>query len=115
MSNGMNDHVRDLLLANDVAALLPWSITAPSRCGHDYPSFHRVGDFVDGDLAVRVSRCAACGEQFFLTQMDAQFAAPDEPGVPLELTGESLNRWIADELEDPAKGEIDWEQYLKKS
>ncbi len=79
-------------------------------CDHEYPILHRVADFVAEGRAFRVCRCVACGERLFVFPLTIRAAT--EIGVPYELTGVQLQRWIADETAEPSDGPVDWSRYL---
>ena len=113
---------RDLLslciASGDVAALIPFLRGGPP-CPHDFPESHRLIDFVAGPaLGYRVCRCSVCDEFISIWQTDTPSS---EPGVPLEMTGTGLQRWVADEhslLEDDESSDHfyhrhdDWSRYL---
>ena len=79
-------------------------------CGHDYPTLHRLADFIHDGRAFRVCRCAACGERLSVTLLSIKSGSA--PGVPYQLTGSELQRWIDDESEEESNEETDWSRYL---
>jgi hypothetical protein len=88
-------------------------------CLHDFPELHRLVDFVDGPTqGYRVCRCSVCDEFISIRHTDTPSS---EPGVPLEVTGAGLQRWVADErsqFEDDESSDHyyhcddDWSRYL---
>lgn len=113
---------RDLLslcmASGDVAVLIPFLRAGP-RCLHDFPELHRLVDFVAGPAkGYRVCRCSVCDEFISIQHTDTPST---EPGVPLEVTGAGLQRWVADErsqFEDDESSDHyyhcddDWSRYL---
>ena len=83
------------------------------RCNHEYPTFHRIADIIRGDRAIRVSRCTACGERIFVKEIPIDVADATIPGVPYNLKGSALKSWIADEIQEPSKGPINWDLYFE--
>ena len=84
-------------------------IRGPVQAG--YPQYHRLRDVPVGDQAYRVCRLVdgEAGEFLFVEPTHVpDFTAQ---GVPYWLQGEALRRWVRDEVECPAKEEVDWEQY----
>ena len=101
------------LESQDVNALIDWArVHTTQRCNHEYPHFHRIADLISGDRAVRISRCAACGDKMFVKAISPEIADPIMLGVPFELNGSNLQRWIVDEVADPSKGSVNWNAYL---
>ena len=89
-------------------------------CSHDYPEIHRLLDFIVDGKSYRVCRCVTCGEKLFIFTIPE--ADIDTPGVPFDLSGEALHRWVRDEKaaeEDEDDDENrslytpgDWSRYL---
>jgi hypothetical protein len=78
----------------------------------EYPEIHRICDVELCGQAYRVMRTVDVvdgEERLFVEPTEAPNY--DTPGVPYWLQGEGLRRWVVEEGECPAKGEIDWEQY----
>ncbi len=112
--------LRSCMAANDVTELIPY-LREGIPCPHDFPEVHRLVDFViSSSFGYRVCRCAACHETIFI--LETTSPASDEPGVPLDVTGDGLARWVADERaqdedeDTPAchyshYGSFDWNRY----
>ena len=100
---------------NDFAPLVAFLQAHPTisqLCEHEYPSVHRLSDFIFDNRPFRMCRCASCGERLFLFPLTCQ--AGTVQGVPFALTGEALQQWIADETANPAEDDdgVDWSRYL---
>ncbi|HYE17699.1 MAG TPA: hypothetical protein VEA69_04600 [Tepidisphaeraceae bacterium] len=93
-------------------ALLRELSRAAVGCAHAWPALHRVCDVVVGGEAFRVVRCAGCAERSIVERIRPEVARPDQPGVPCDLTGERLRRWVAAEEESPTKEDVDWDKWL---
>ncbi|MBL9181562.1 MAG: hypothetical protein JNN17_05435 [Verrucomicrobiaceae bacterium] len=106
--------------SGDVTDLLPFCREC-FPCSHDFPEVHRLVDFVvTPSLGYRVFRCAACHETIFMLKTTSPSST--EPGVPLDVTGEGLLRWVADERAHDDAGDtpdchyahhsgFDWSRY----
>jgi hypothetical protein len=79
----------------------------------DYPEIHRICDLELGGRAYRLSRLVdlADGQERLLIE-PTEFADFREGGVPYELQGAALRRWVTDETLSSAKGPVAWEEYL---
>lgn len=113
---------RDLLSlcieSGDVTALVPFLRNSPP-CPHDFPELHRLIDFVAGPaLGYRVCRCSVCDEFISIRHTDTPSS---ELGVPVEVTGAGLQRWVSYEHsqhDDENSGDNyyhrheDWSRYL---
>lgn len=79
----------------------------------DYPMLHRICDVILQGQAYRVSRfvdLADGRERLFIAT--TQFADPKQGGVPYQLQGVKLRRWICKERESSAKASVAWDKYL---
>ena len=81
-------------------------------CQDKFPEHHRICDIIVKDRAFRITRCAACHENIYVSDIDVAIAHEEETGVPLELRGEALRQWIEYEKESPSKEEVDWKYWL---
>lgn len=106
------------LIDGDTAALV--EIVKYNRCrppqDASYPQHHRICDFRHESTAYRVTRLVVGeAEQIFIEP--TQFADPSRAGVPYDVQGPQLRRWIEDELEllgQPLEsGDTDWDYYRK--
>ena len=106
------------LIDGDTAALV--EIIRYNRCrppkNASYPQHHRICDFRHESTAYRVTRLVVGeSEQIFIGP--TQFAELSQAGVPYDVQGPQLRRWIDDEsgwqaLELEPR-EIDWDDYRK--
>ncbi len=91
------------------AAILQYGGIAPSP-DLDCPIAHRIRDMIvcgDWYRVVRVYNTddRTCRILIYPTDTPGQQA-----GVPYELSGEMLHRWVMDELQEPTDGATDWKQ-----
>jgi hypothetical protein len=110
-------HLWEQFLADgDSSALLIALRRLPTRKplqGRDYPECHRICDVQLGGQAYRISRLVDLddhAERLFIEPTD--FPDFTNGGVPFKLRGASLRRWVIEESESPAKGPVDWGEYL---
>jgi len=116
--------LRTCIDARDVTDLLPY-VRQGFPCTHDFPEVHRLVDFeVAPSLGYRVCRCVACNETIFIQETTSPSST--ETGVPLDVTGAGLLRWVADERaqhEDEDAPDchyahhamFDWSRYLENT
>jgi hypothetical protein len=98
----------------DETALLAAVAAQPERRppDADYPEFHRLRDVELCGQAYRVCRLVDLDdgqERLFIEPTDVP--AYDGEGVPYQLQGKALRRWVRDESAYPAKDDIDWDSY----
>jgi hypothetical protein len=74
----------------------------------DYPDCHRIVDIRIGGKSYRVCRQISADERSTLTEIDKVL---EEPGVPIWLEGEMLEKWARSEEDNPSDGPCDWESY----
>lgn len=81
----------------------------------DYPIAHRIRDIpLEGNdyRIVRVYDIETRGSKLFIyptAYLSTQL------GVPFELSGEGIHKWVLDELTEPSDEDVDWERYLGMS
>ena len=78
----------------------------------EYPYFHRLQDISLCGSTYRVNRLfdsETHTEEIIIEE--TSHPRFDEPGVPGWLTGDKLQKWIIDEVREPAKGPVSWEKY----
>ncbi|MCC9655270.1 hypothetical protein [Rhodopirellula halodulae] len=78
----------------------------------DCPFAHRIQDLVvcgDWFRVVRVYDPDDRSCRVYIYPFDTSFGG--QPGVPYELSGDSLHQWVMDELEEPTDGDTDWSKY----
>ena len=104
------------LIDGDTAALV--ELIKYNRCrppkDASYPQHHRICDFRHESTDYRVTRLVVGeAEQLFIEP--TQFAELSRAGVPYDVQGPGLRRWIDDEsgrlAEELQLEEIDWEHY----
>jgi hypothetical protein len=101
--------------ASEILQLLRTNPELNETCGHPFPSFHRVGDYLIGGHYFRLLRCARCCERLFLRPLAAEKAALDTPGIPYALTGDKLLGWVEEEIERQREKERQmWQQVLEE-
>ena len=93
--------------------------SSTTECGHDHPQRHRLCDVRLRGEPFRVVRCMLCNGKLQIVRV-ADSVWGSQPGVPLWLEGEALQRWIEDERAAEAAAEAadelrdhqtDWERY----
>ena len=106
------------LADGDTSALV--EVIRSNRCrppkNASYPAHHRICDFHHQSTGYRVTRLVADeSEQIFIEP--TEFADPSQAGVPYDLQGPQLRRWIDDaagkSAQEMESGEVDWGHYLK--
>jgi hypothetical protein len=101
------------LAGGDGSALLnTFRYQAATGVDAKYPALHRLRDVLLEGAAYRVCRqvdLESGQERLFIDRTDVPDC--DGEGVPYRLQGDALLAWVEDELEHPAKGEVDWDAY----
>lgn len=80
----------------------------------EYPICHRICDIQLLGKSYRVSRVFDAhhnSTQLFIYPLENGFDS-ESKGVPYELQGGALARWVWDESNHPTKDEQDWREYL---
>ena len=78
----------------------------------DYPIAHRIRDIsLHGNdyRIVRVYDVDSRDSKLFVYPTNVPGT---QSGVPYDLTGDGLHRWVLDELTEPTDEATDWERYL---
>lgn len=108
--------IRELLRKKDYAGVVALRaanfVVLQRNCLHEHPAVHRLFDFVVEEKGYRVCRCARCGDQIFVEDCEVAYTRA-QIGVPMELTGWRLLRWVEEEADRPAEREVDWRRYLE--
>ncbi len=106
------------LLDHDEAAFL---VAIQQYGGHspasdlDFPIVHRIRDVILCGDAFRILRVYDPDDRMARLYVDRTQTPSDEPGVPYELNGQALHRWVVEESDEPTDGETDWGKYLDEN
>lgn len=114
--NGTNDQIE--AAANDASQGREQALVrllddpeAVRSCEHEYPQMHRIRDFATAAGGIRLCRCVTCGQRLFLIRVETSDVS--SAGVPMELRGEALRRWVSKEEASPSKAPVDWGIWLE--
>lgn len=79
----------------------------------DYPYVHRICDIKLNGKPFRVVRVVDIKKKVIMLSINPTNTPRfQESGVPYELKGEKLFKWIEAEEENPSKEDTDWNVYL---
>lgn len=78
----------------------------------DCPIAHRIRDVLVCEEWYRIVRVYDTDDRSCCLFIYPTETPGEQSGVPYELSGESLHRWVMDEMEEPTDEGTDWSKYL---